>query len=129
MKFPSLFFIAAISAVAACMHPVKKFTEKRLVVASNQTVSISELDMTIRNEGCGRKWLSEEGKPSFERPFCDITVKYKDSTYYFGDSFAPLYITNLKLVIDKMNPWSREEDSIPAGGCRIIVSRLDDLSR
>ena len=131
MKSAARFFrpVVLLLIAAGCMHPPKKFTEKRLVVASNQTVSISELNMTIRNDGCGRKWISEDDKPAFERPFCDITVKYKDSTYHFGGSFDPLYITNLKLVIDKMNPWGREEDSIPAGGCRIIVSRLDDLSR
>jgi hypothetical protein len=64
-----------------------------------------------------------------ERPYCDLTVKMKDSIYRFGDSFDPLYIKNLKLVIDKMNPWGREEDSVPPGGCRVTVTRLDDLSR
>lgn len=131
MKSAPRFFWSAVllMIVAGCMQPPKKFTEKKLVVGSNQTVSISELDMTIHNDGCGRRWLSEDDKPAFERPFCDVTVKIKDSTYYFGDSFAPLYISNLKLVIDKMNPWGREQDSVPAGGCRIIVTRLDDLSR
>lgn len=129
MKWPAFSFLFFVLLLTACMHPPKRFTEARLVIGSKESAGISELGMTIRNEGCGRKWISEGDKPSFERPFCNITVKYKDSTYYFGDSFAPLYITNLKLVIDKINPWGREEDSIPAGGCRIIVTRLDDLSR
>jgi len=38
-------------------------------------------------------------------------------------------ITEKKLVIDKMNPRGKEENSMPPGGCRIIVTRLDDLSR
>lgn len=115
--------------VAGCMYPPKKFTEKRLVIASNQTVSIEDLNISITNAGCGRKWIVEDGKAAGERPYCDLLVKIKDSTWHFGDSFDPLYIKNLKLVIDKMNPWGREEDSVPPGGCRIIVTRLDDLSR
>ena len=114
---------------AACMSQPKQFKEKILVIADKETVKINELDMSITNNGCGRKWIAEEGKPAFERAFCDIVVKLKDSVYRFGNSFSPLYIKNLKLMIDKMNPWGRAEDSIPAGGCRIIVTRLDDLSR
>ncbi len=82
--------------------------------------------MTIINAGCGRKWMTGNGG---ERPYCDLMVKMKDSVYRFGDSFEPLYIKNIKLVIDKMNPWGREEDSVPPGGCRIIVTKLDDISR
>ncbi len=115
--------------VNGCMYPPKKFTEKRLVIASNQTVSINELDMSITNGGCGRKWMVDDGKAGVERPYCELVIKTKDSTWHFGDSFDPLYIKNLKLVIDKMNPWGREEDSVPPGGCRIIVTRLDGLSR
>ena len=112
--------------VSSCMYPPKKFTEKRLVIASKQTASIEELNMTITNSGCGRKWMTDHGG---ERTYCDIIVKVKDSIWHFGDSFDPLYIRNLRLLIDKMNPWGREEDSIPPGGCRIIITRLDDLSR
>ena len=113
-------------AVAGCMSTPEKFTEKRLVIASNQTVRIDELNMSITNGGCGRKWMADNGG---ERPYCELSVKMKDSTWHFGDSFDPLYIKNLKLVIEKMNPWGREEDSVPPGGCRIIVTKLDDLSR
>ena len=109
--------------VAGCMYPPKKFTEKRLVIASKQTVRIEELDMSITNWGCSLR------SDYFEKVYCDLIVKTKDSTWHFGDSFDPLYIKNLKLVIDKMNPWGREEDSVAPGGCRIIVTRLDDLSR
>src|SRR5687768_15315860 len=112
--------------LTGCMYPPERFTEKRLVIGSKQSAHIDELGMTISNGGCGRKWMTNDAG---ERPFCDLTVKWKDTTYRFGDSFEPLYIHNVKLVIDKMNPWGREEDSVPAGGCRIIITRLDDLSR
>ena|SRR5690349_1254817 len=112
--------------LAACMYPPKKFTEKRVVIASKGSATIDEINMTISNGGCGRKWMADNGG---ERPYCELTVKFKDSIYRFGNSFEPLYIQNFKLLIDKMNPWGREEDSVPAGGCRIIVTRLDDLSR
>jgi hypothetical protein len=121
-----ILIIIVFSFFAACMHPPKKFTERTLIIGSKQSASISELGMTITNGGCGRKWMADNGG---ERPYCDLTVKMKDSTYHFGSSFEPLYIRNIKLIIDKMNPWGREEDSVPAGGCRIIVKRLDDLSR
>jgi hypothetical protein len=97
-------------------------------------VNINELNMSITNGGCGRKWIMEKGKEGediegYERAYCDVMVKTKDSTWRFGSSFKPLYIKNLKLVIDRMNPWGSWEDSVPPGGCRIIVTRLDDLSR
>ena len=115
--------------VVGCMNPPEKFTEKRLVIANNETVKIKELDMSITNGGCGRKWIVEDGHAAGEKPYCELTVKVKDSTWRFGNSFDPLYVRNLKLVIDKMNPWGSWEDSVPPGGCRIIVTRLDDLSR
>ena len=124
-RLTGIFFLA----VVGCTYPPKKFTEKRLVIASKETVRINELDMTITNNGCGRKWIVEDGKAAGERPYCELTVKTKDSTWHFGSSFDPLYIKNLKLLIDKMNPWGREEDSVPPGGCRVIVTKLDDLSR
>jgi hypothetical protein len=116
--------------VAGCMYPTKKFIEKRLVIARNETVRINELDMSITNSGCS--WGDYVG-----RVYCVLIVKTKDSTWSFenhysplhGESFSPLYIKNLKLVIDQTNPWDQEQDSIPPGGCRIIVTRLDDLSR
>ncbi len=123
-SFPLI--ISIIFFAAGCMYPPKKFTEKRLVIGSKQSATIGELDMKITNGGCGRKWMTDNGG---ERPYCDLIVKFKDSTYRFGDSFEPLYIRNIKLVIDKMNPWGREEDSVPPGGCRIIVTKLDDQSR
>lgn len=130
MQNKLIFFSAAVYLiVGGCMSRPGKFTEKKFIISSNQTVRIEELSLSVTNNGCGREWTSEEGKPAYERAYCDLTVKMEDSVFHFGDSFAPLYIKNLKLAIDKMNPWGREEDSIPAGGCRIIVTRLEDLSR
>lgn len=128
MKKKWIYSLAGILflVTAACMTPPEKFTEKRLVIGRKETVKIMELDMSITNGGCGRKWMANNGG---ERPYCELAVKVKDSTWHFGGSFEPLYIKNLKLVIDKMNPWGVEEDSVPPGGCRIIVTRLDDLSR
>ena len=128
MKSNAVFFLLTSFSVAlnGCMYPPKKFTEKRLVIANNQTVTINELSISVTNSGCGRKWMTDNGG---ERPYCDLSVKTKDSTWHFGDSFSPLYINNIKLIIDKMNPWGREEDSVPPGGCRIIITKLDDLSR
>jgi hypothetical protein len=123
---PFILFITTCFFITGCMYPPERFTEKRVVIGSKQSTRINELGMTISNGGCGRKWMTNNGG---ERPYCDLVVKWKDTTYRFGDSFEPLYINNLKLVIDKMNPWGREVDSVPAGGCRIIVTKLDDISR
>lgn len=108
------------------MHAPEEFKEKRIVIGSRQSVTISELKMTITNGGCGRQWMSDGGG---ESPYCDLEVKMPDSTYHFGNSFKPLFIKNLKLEIDKMNPWNVTEDSVPPGGCRIVVTKLPDLSR
>jgi hypothetical protein len=118
-----------IILIGGCMYPPKKFEDKRLVLAAKETVQIPELGLSVTNNGCGREWTSENGQPAYERAFCDIDVKSKDSTYRFSHSGKPLFIKNIKFEIDKMNPRGREEDSIPAGGCRIIVIRLPDASR
>jgi hypothetical protein len=108
--------------MAACMSQPEKFTEKRLVIARKQTVRIEELGMSITNWGCKLRDL-------FGKVYCDLIVKTKDSTWHFGQSFSPLYINNLKLVIDQTNIPESKQDSIPPGSCRIIITRLDDLSR
>ena len=119
-------YCAAGLLMTRCSNPPKPFTEKRIVLANKQTIRIEELEMTITNRGCSRKWMTDNGG---EKPYCDLQVKVDDSVYQFGDSFAPLFIRNFKLEIDKMNPMGREEDSVPPGGCRVIVKRLPDLSR
>ena len=113
------FFIAA-----GCSSQSKPFTERKIVIASQQTVKVPELNLSITNNGCGRKWLSEQDKPSYERPYCDLIIKQKDSTITGGGDFEPIYIGNVEITIDKMNPWGREEDSVPPGGCRVLVRKI-----
>lgn len=130
MKGKGIYSLPVILFVAAtgCMYPPKKFTEKRLVIPGMQTVRVEELDISITNGGCGKEWITDSDPP-YEKPYCNLVVKTKDSTWHFGSSFDPLYIKNLKLVIDKINDRTSNEDSVPPGGCRIIITKLDDLSR
>lgn len=118
---PLLLFLGMLS----CMSQPKKFTEKKFLLTAKETVHINELGITITNPGCGRQWISEKDKPAFERAYCDITVKTNDTTWYLKDS---LFIKNIRLVLDRINPWGSMEDSIPPYGCRIIVTNLGDLS-
>jgi hypothetical protein len=123
---------AAVSLLAlmiSCSNPSKPFTERRIIIGNKETVKISELDLSITNNGCGRKWVSDGENPSYERPYCGLVIMRKDSMLNAGSNFDPVYIGNVKIEIDRMNPWGREEDSIPPGGCRVIVRKMDDLSR
>lgn len=122
---PSL--IAALltaSILTACGEPPPPFTEKQLVIGSKETIRIREIDLSITNNGCGRQWEGEA-----EKPYCELVIKYKDSTFTAGDSFKPVYVGTIRIAIDKMNPWGRVEDSVPPGGCRIIVTKLPDTAR
>jgi hypothetical protein len=118
-------------AIAACFfitagcgsQPKKEFTEKKLVIALKQTVKVKELDLTITNNGCGREWISEKGQPAYESASCDLIIKWKDSTINAGNSYKSVYFGNIEVKLDKMNPWGREEDSVPAGGCRVWVRK------
>lgn len=117
---PAFFAITAcLFVVAGCNRPTKPFSEKKLIIATNQTVKIKELDLSITNNGCGRQW--ESGS---ERPYCELIIKHKESTINAGNSFEPVHIGNIEITIDKMNPWGRQEDSVPAGGCRLLVRKL-----
>jgi hypothetical protein len=115
---------ACFFITTGCSSKPKEFTEKELVIASKQTIKVRELDLSITNNGCGRQWIVEEGKPAAERPYCDLVINRKGSTIHAGSDFKPVYIGNIEIVIDKMNPWGREEDSVPPGGCRVWVRRL-----
>lgn len=119
-------FIAVATCFFAtgCSNQPKQFTERKLVIASKQTVKLKELDLSITNNGCGRKWVSEEGKPGCEIPYCDLVIKHKQSTITAGGDFKPIYIGEIEIMLDKMNPWGRVEDSVPPGGCRVWVRRL-----
>src|SRR6188474_3455171 len=87
----------------ACSAPAG-FTEKRLIIASGETVRINELKIAITNKGCGRKWIMEDGKPAHEEPYCDLEVKYRDSTQHFTTGRGPFYVGAAEIRIDKMNP-------------------------
>ena len=113
------FFIAA-----GCSSQSKPFTERKIVIASQQTVKVPELNLSITNNGCGRKWLSEKDKPSYERPYCDLIIKQKDSTVTGWGDFKPIYIGNVEISIEKMNLWGVFEDSVPPGGCRVLVRKI-----
>lgn len=114
------FLITALTWMAiGCTHQPKEFSDQKLVIASNETVKIRELDLSITNNGCGRQWESGE-----EKPYCELVIQRKDATVRAGTNFKPVYIGNIEITIDKMNPWRREEDSVPAGGCRVWVRKV-----
>ena len=92
--------------------------DKKIIVGKEKTVQVKEAGITITNEGVGREF-GESG----ERPFYHISVKKGDSTYRFPQKFEALYVDDLQLQMDKVNPWEREEDSVPPGGCRIHIQR------
>ena len=120
---------AFLFALLACGNSPALFTEKRLVIASKETVRIPELNLSITNNGCGRKWVSEEGQPAYERPFCGLVIKQGDSTLTAGQNFNPVLIGNARIQLDKINPWGVVEDSVPPGGCRVIVTKLQGTYR
>lgn len=125
MKPDQFILLAALSLCLGCANTTKSpFTEKRIVIGSKQTVEIKEIDLSITNEGCGRKWISEGEKPSYERPFCTIDITYKKEKFFAGEDFDTVRIKDLLLVVEEINPWGRERDSIPAGGCRVWVKQV-----
>ena len=119
-----LFYGCLLFLLAGCMHPPEPFTTRRLLLARNETVQLPQIGLTITNRGCGRQWEGDA-----ERPYCDLELRSGDSIYRFADSFAPLYIRNIEIRMDKMNPWNVVEDSVPPGGCRLIVTKGPDSSR
>jgi hypothetical protein len=109
--------------LSSCKTPAQPFTEQRYVVASKETVKISALDLSITNNGCGRKWISEGDQPSFERAYCDVVIKRGNKTVNAGSDRDTVYIGDVSIKIERMNPWGAVEDSIPPGGCRIWVCK------
>jgi hypothetical protein len=127
-----LLYMAAIiffAMISGCGNEPNPFTEATVVVASNQSVKVAEVNLTITNNGCGREWVSEDGSPAFEKVMCKLVIKHKDSTIVANQHFSQIYFNNLKVQVDKMNPWGKEEDGVPPGGCRIIVTQLSEVSR
>ena len=126
---PGFILVSVCSVLlTACSAPAG-FTERRLVIASGETVRVNELKISITNKGCGRKWIVEDGKVAHEVPYCDLEVRYRDSTQHFSTGWGPFYAGAAEIRIDKMNPWGREEDSIPPYGCRVIINKAADTHR
>jgi len=122
---PFLAIAAFLLSGAGCSSRAQQdFSEKRLVIPAKQTVSVKELDLTITNNGCGRQWVVDKDKEGYERPYCELLIRYKDSALQAGDDFKPVFIGPIQITLDRINPWGREEDSIPPGGCRVRVRRI-----
>src|SRR5688500_15811878 len=103
----------------------ESFSEERFIIRKNQTVRVNQLDLSITNRGCGRQWIDKAAGQGYERPYCDIEVRRGDKVSSAGEDFEPVYIGNLMVQVEKMNPWERLEDSIPPGGCKVLVKLLD----
>ena len=125
MKTINTFVALACLLFAACHSSNSQnrtITERKLVVASKETVKVKDLDLEITNKGCGRKWISEGDNPSYEQAYCDIIIKHKDTLLAVGTA-ENYYAGDIEIILDRMNPWGREEDSVPAGGLRLIIRR------
>ncbi|MBK6825937.1 MAG: hypothetical protein IPG86_03225 [Chitinophagaceae bacterium] len=120
-----LLLLTPVVFFSACNHhPGSGFTEKKYILKREETIRIPELDLQISNKGCGRQWTGDS-----ETPFCELELKATDTSFRFGQSFSPVYFRNLEIKVMQMNPWNREEDSIPPGGCRIWIHKLPDTAR
>ncbi len=109
------FFFAAIN----CSSSQEEFTDSKFIIASKNTIKIKELDLSITNDGCGREWVGD-----MEKPYCDLKIKFKDSAFSAGRDFKPIRFRNIEIEVDQMNPWNKEEDSIPPGGCSVWIRRV-----
>jgi len=116
----SLSLLIFLFLAAACSSQVT-FKEKKFILKNKETIRIKEVDLTITNNGCGRKWLSEKDRPLYEAPYCDLVIKKGDSTITGGADYKPIFIGNLEISLERINPWGATEDSIPPGGCRVWV--------
>ena len=110
-----VFFFAAIN----CGSQQEEFADRKFIIASKKTIKIKELDLSITNDGCGREWVGE-----MEKPYCDLKIKFKDSIFSGGRSFKPIRFRNIEIEVDQMNPWGKEEDSIPPGGCSVWIRQI-----
>lgn len=120
-----LLLLTALVFFSACnQHSGSGFTEKKYILKKDETIRIPELDLQISNNGCGREWTGDS-----EIPFCDLELKAADTSFRFGHSFSPVYFRNLEIKVMQMNPWNREEDSIPPGGCHIWIHQFPETTR
>ena len=122
MKFPVIYVLifATAASLLSCSgnSQTKSFMDQLIIVKSEETVQVKGAGLKITNNGCGREW-GEFG----ERVYYRIQVRKGDSTWQMPAHSDPLYIEDLQLTVDKANPWGREEDSVPPGGCRISIRR------
>jgi hypothetical protein len=115
-------FLFILMPLFACDNRQAAFTEAVYLLKRSETISIKQLNLQISNRGCGRHW---EGDPGTEKPYCDLEIRAGDSVWYGGSSFKPFIIRDLEFTVEKMNPWNKAEDSIPAGGCMLRVRKLN----
>lgn len=123
-----LLFIISVFMLFSCNQPAP-FDEGKYIIEKGKTITISQLRLSITNNGCGREHIVSEGQFAGERPFCQLKLTYGDSSLLLGAGFKPVIFGPARIVMDKINPWGREEDSVPAGGCRVIITRLTEVSR
>lgn len=123
----STLFASFIFTVQCSNNSIKEFSNKKIIIGSKETVKVKELDLIITNNGCGRKWImNEKNKGGSEVPYCELVIKYKDSTILAGNNFDAIQIGDAEITIDRMNPWGVLEDSVPPGACRLWVKKLTD---
>lgn len=124
MKFSYIILFLCLSVVFSCADR-QSFKEGKFIIPPRQTIQVSSIGLTITNQGCGRKWINEGNKPGYEKPYCDLVISKGEKTIMAGSDFQPVYLGNIQVQVEKINPWNTIEDSIPPGGCRVLVKLLE----
>lgn len=115
-------------AISSCSSSTNNFTDTSIIIKKGETIKVKGLGLKITNNGCGREWVSGSDGDAYEKPVCGLKYVMDDSVKYAGDSFKPVYFGNIEIEIDQMNVWNKEEDSIPPGGCRLKIRKLEQSS-
>ena len=102
----------------------KDFNDTLVIVKKGETVKIKGLDLKITNSGCGRDWISNGGGESYEVPSCDLIYEMGNTRINAGKSLKPLLFGDYEIQIDAMNVWSKEEEGLPGGACRISIKKI-----
>ncbi len=131
MNRPGLYILTIVVMLASpgCGDRYRVFEDQRLIIPVNKTIRVKGADLSITNKGCGRKWMATEGKPAYEQPYCSLELRYNGKTSLFSEGYGPFYAGEMEVRIEKMNPWGGEEDSIPPGGCRVLVRKVPGTHR